>query len=301
MYYYRVDDDYNFVANSATDVTAFDTVDLFIKTIRINYIEYRNWLIYFDENNTFGNLTQYQKEVLAKNFATNKQNRDSIYTETQQSDFAISLASLLEEADNIIDREKISSSYSIFSGITSAFAITNNYKNPSKLDYDILGLNKKRTIIKGELRHVEYYKNYDASAKTYSDLVVSEFREYTRDEIGIALYRTQTSNWILNDGTTGLTMNFIKHYTPEEGIQEGINRRDNMVGFAKTTLLSGLAAIYGVPTNQTYAFDLLTSVKVEIDYFIQGYTQPLRDAISASTKGYMTEGIKVAVIEQLTF
>jgi len=181
------------------------------------------------------------------------------------------------------------------------FKINNSLENPSQIDYDILGLNKKRTIIKGELRQVEYYKNYIASSNTYSDLVVSEFRDYTRNDIGIVQYRNLTSNWILNDNTTGLTMNFIKYYTQEEGIQEGIDRRGNMISFAKTSLLDGLKAIYGEPTNQTYSFDLLMSVKTQMEYFTQGYTQPLRDVVSASTKAYLTEGIKIAVIEQLTF
>jgi hypothetical protein len=181
------------------------------------------------------------------------------------------------------------------------FKINNSLNDPSKIDYDILGLNKKRTIIKGFLSSVEYYNNYIYSSNTYSDLVVSEYREYTLNDIGIAVSRKLTSNWILNDNTTGLTKTFTKYYTPEEGIQEGIDRRGNMIGFAKTALLDGLKAIYGEPANQNYAFDLLTSVKVEMDYFSQGYTQPLRDAVSASTKPYMTVGIKEAVIEELTF
>jgi hypothetical protein len=181
------------------------------------------------------------------------------------------------------------------------FKINDSNENPSKIDYDILGLNKKRTIIKGELRQVEYYKNYVPSSKTYSDLVVLETRNYTRDAIGIATFRDLTSNWILNDNTIGLTNTSTKYYTEEEGIQEGLDRRGNMVGFAKTSLLSGLKALYGEPANQNYAFDMLTSVRVQIDYFIQGYTQPLRDAVSASTKTYLTTGIKEAVIEQLTF
>jgi hypothetical protein len=181
------------------------------------------------------------------------------------------------------------------------FVINDSISDPSMIDYDILGLNKKRTIITGELRLVEYYKNYIASANTYSDLVVVETREYVRDEIGIVQYRNLSSNWLLTDGTTGLTINHTKYYTPEEGIQEGLERRGNMIGFAKTALLSGLKDIYGEPTNQNYGFDLLTSVKVQIEYFIQGYTQPLRDVVSASTKPYLTEGIKEAIIEQLTF
>jgi hypothetical protein len=181
------------------------------------------------------------------------------------------------------------------------FKINNSIEDPSSIDYDIIGLHKKRTIIKGELRQIEYYRNYIQSSDTYSDLVISEFRDYTRNEIGIAQYRTQTTNWILSDNTTGLTKFFKKYYTPEEGIQEGINRRDNMIAFAKTALLDGLKAIYGEPANQSYSFDLLLSVKTQMDYFSQGYTQPLRDAISASTKPYLTTGIKEAIIEQLTF
>ena len=181
------------------------------------------------------------------------------------------------------------------------FKINNSSENPSKIDYDILGFYKKRTIIKGELRQVEYYNSYNYSADTYSDLVVLETRNYARNDIGIVQYRNMTTSWLLNDGTTGLTLNFTKYYSPEEGIQEGLDRRGNMIGFAKTSLLAGLKVIFGEPANQNYAFDLLTSVKIEIDYFIQGYTQPLRDAVSASTKPYMTVGIKEAVIEQLTF
>lgn len=188
----------------------------------------------------------------------------------------------------------------IKSGYTnSQFKINNSIEDPSEIDYDILGFHKKRIIIKGELRQVEYYKNYIPSSNTYSDLVVSEFRDYTRDEIGIAQYRNQTSNWILNNNTTGLTKSFIKYYTPKEGIQEGIDRRNNMISFAKTALLDGLKDIYGEPANQTYSFDMLTSVRTQMDYFVQGYTQPLRDAVSASTKAYLTVGIKEAVIEQL--
>ncbi len=40
---------------------------------------------------------------------------------------------------------------------------------------------------------------------------------------------------------------------------------------------------------------------IYMEYFTQGYTQPLRDGVSASTKTYLTTGIKEAVIEQLTF
>jgi hypothetical protein len=185
--------------------------------------------------------------------------------------------------------------------INSQFKINDSIEDPRKIDYDVLGFHKKRTIVGGELRSVEYYKSYDPTAKTYSDLVVSEFRNYTRDDINMAVSRQLVCNWLLNDNTTGLTLSFEKYYTPEESINEGIDRRGNILGFAKTTLLEGLKEIYGEPANQSYSFDMLTSVKTQMEYFSQGYTQPLRDAVSASTKPYLTIGIKEAIIEQLTF
>lgn len=202
----------------------------------------------------------------------------------------------IEEVNSVVTSHIINTNYADL----LKFKINNSFRTPEKIDYDILGLKKDRTIIKGELREVGYYNNYVQSSSTYSDLVVKEFRDYTRDALGIVQYRIQTSNWILNDNTTGLTLTFIKHYSPEEAIQEGIERRNNMISFAKTTLLSNLKNIYGEPANQSYAFDLLLSVKTQMDYFSQGYTQPLRDAISASTKGYLTEQIKINIINELT-
>lgn len=190
----------------------------------------------------------------------------------------------------------------IKSGYTNCqFKINNSIDDPSQIDYDILGFRKKRTVIKGELRQIEYYRDYIFSSDTYSDLVVTESREYIRDGIGIVQYRNQTSNWICTNNQTGLTINFTKYYSTEEAIQEGIDRRSNMIGFAKTALLSGLKSLYGEPANQTYAFDLLLGVTTQMNYFLQGYTQPLRDALSASTKAYLTTEIKTAVINQLIF
>jgi len=99
VYYFRVEDDYDFTGNSATDVTSFDMVDLFIKTNRISYIEYRKWLINFNSISTFSNLTQYQKEILSKNFATNKTNRNSVFSESEQSDFAILMQESIYKAN----------------------------------------------------------------------------------------------------------------------------------------------------------------------------------------------------------
>lgn len=74
-----------------------------------------------------------------------------------------------------------------------------------------------------------------------------------------------------------------------------------MMSFANTILLSELKLIVGSPTNQTYAFDFLLGVSTQMNYFKEGYTKPLRDAVSGSTKSYMTQTIKDKVITELTF
>lgn len=157
------------------------------------------------------------------------------------------------------------------------------YNNPEIIDYDIMGFHKKRTITFGELVKVEYYKNYDGLS--YSDIIVEEIREFTRDQnTGLVQYRNQSSRWYLSDDTIGFIKNTTKYYSLEEAIQEGIDRRTNVIAKAKSYVL--------VNIGQSYSFDLLTSVKSEIQLFIDGYTQPLRDSINNNTKQYLNQSIK---------
>jgi hypothetical protein len=171
--------------------------------------------------------------------------------------------------------------------------------DPLIVDYDILGFHKKRTIVKGELTSIEYYRNFDGVS--YSDLLIRESRTYTRNEIGIIIYRDVLIEWYLTDNSVGATKSWRKYYSPEEAINEGISRRKNMLALAKTVLLRELNLLVGSPTNQIYAFDLLTTLSVQIKYFEEGYTQPLRDAINSSTKPYLNSNIKAMLIEELTF
>jgi len=174
------------------------------------------------------------------------------------------------------------------SSLSKSFKI--GHEDPTIIDYDILGFHKKRTIIFGELVKVEYYEFYDGV--DYSNLIVEETREYTRDiNTGLVQHRNQSSKWYLTDDKVGLTKNTIKYYTLEEAIQEGIDRRTNVIAKAKSYVL--------VNIGQLPSFDLLTSVKNEIQLFIDGYTQPLRDAITNSTKPYLNQTIKDGIIESL--
>ncbi len=171
------------------------------------------------------------------------------------------------------------------------FKLTNSNQDPTNIDYDVYGLHKKLTIIFGELRVVEYYRNYNPTTRVYSDLVVKEFRDYFRDINGLVQYRNQLSEWYLNDGTIGATKSTVKYYSLTQSIQEGLERRGNIISQTKAFTLASI--------GQLYSFDLLTSVKNELLLFIDGYTQPLRDGINNSTKPYLNQTIKDGIIENL--
>jgi hypothetical protein len=171
------------------------------------------------------------------------------------------------------------------------FKINDSFDSPANLDYDIYGLHKKRTITFGELRRTDYYRNYNTNSQVYSDLVVEELRDYTRDVNGLVQFRTQTTNWFLKNGDVGATKVTTKYYTLPEAIHEGVERRSNVIAQAKAYTLANI--------GQLYSFDLLTGIKNEIQLFLDGYTQPLRDAVSANTKPYLTTQVKEGIIENL--
>jgi len=171
------------------------------------------------------------------------------------------------------------------------FRINNSSDSPERLDYDIMGLHKKRTILVGELRTIEYYRNFNGSE--YSELVVRESRTYTRNELGLVEYRTLLSEWFLNNDEVGTTITNIKYYSPVESVDEGIQRRKNIIADAKIYCLDTL--------GQSYAFDLLISLKSYIDIYTDGYKQPLLDAVTNSTKPYLTSELKSNIVDLLTF
>lgn len=175
---------------------------------------------------------------------------------------------------------------------TGIFKVHMSSNNPDYLDYDILGLHKKRTIINGELNRVQYYRDYDGIS--YSDLVVEENIVYNRNAVsGLVNTRNMTISWYLTDGTIGHEKSTIKYYSMIESIDEGIVRRNNMIAAAKLVVLGAV----GLENGQ----NLLTELNLQINLFINGNTQPLRDAVAACTKSYLSAGLKTVIITELSF
>jgi hypothetical protein len=184
------------------------------------------------------------------------------------------------------------------------FKINNSYNSPLNTNYDLLGLFKFEyiemtdPIHKGEMTKVEYYSNFIPGnpnvLANYSNLILTEYRVYTRDpSTSLVVYKDQTVNWYLTDGSIGETKTLRKYYQFKDSIQEGIRRRDTITTEAKLYLLSTIGLVNGQ--------QLIVDLSPQISIYLQGAHQPLLDAINASTEPFLTPTIKTTVISILTF
>jgi len=97
-----VADDYDFVANDATDITSIESLTATYLVGAINYVEYRDALILYAQTVTFSNLTIEQKEVLCVNFAVDKSDRDTVFTSGEQKKHAKGIQELINKANEQI-------------------------------------------------------------------------------------------------------------------------------------------------------------------------------------------------------
>ncbi len=151
--------------------------------------------------------------------------------------------------------------------VNTQYKINDSIDDPSLIDYDILGLHKKRTIVKGELILVEYFRDFDDIAQVYSDLVVKETRSYVRNQIGLALSRDMEITWYLKNGEIGVIKNTRKFYNSKESMTEGSTRRLNIIEEAKAYVLSVV--------GKANAFDLLSALKSFIELYKDEYRAQL--------------------------
>lgn len=149
---------------------------------------------------------------------------------------------------------------------------------PTNINYNILGLHKKRTFVKGEVTTVEYYAEYDLLSKEYKDLILKEERSYLRDN-GLVYQRNLTVTWYYLDDTEGEQKSTVKYYPPDESIKEGIRRRTNIISNLKMVSFSMLGS--------ENAYDLLSSIYNELGLYKDGYTQPLLDILGTLIKPYL--------------
>jgi hypothetical protein len=147
---------------------------------------------------------------------------------------------------------------------------------PYEIPYNILGLHKKLTIVKGEVQKVEYYGVHDIQTNYWDDLVVVEDRQYLRQG-GFVYLRQMDVTWYYTDGTSGQTETYYKFYTLPQAINEGIRRRNNIVSQVKIDTIGIVTQTQGVNplVAETIAKQILREIDYELSLYIDGDVTPI--------------------------
>jgi hypothetical protein len=182
----------------------------------------------------------------------------------------------MDQSEKVIVNYNIEKYYKIYDYIE-----TKEYdpqKPPYELDYNILGLFKKRTFNQGELNTIEYYGSFDGA--NYDILVVKEERFYYRVS-GWVVYRDATITWYWVDGTPGEQKVSRKWYTQKEGVEEGITRRNNLLNQVKVDTIGIIAMVEQLPplVAEEPAKMILRQLDTELGLYIEGDIMPVVNKI----------------------
>lgn len=145
-----------------------------------------------------------------------------------------------------------------------------------RVNFDLLGLQRKCLVVKGELVREELYRTYtDPTPQhpqgVFSGLAVRIYNNYERRG-GFVFKRLQTIEWLLSDGTIGTSItDRQKVYSDEAQIAEGKRRRENIVNF----LTKQAVLMFG----EAGGGELLVGLKLQIEKYISGVTAPLIQAV----------------------
>lgn len=153
-------------------------------------------------------------------------------------------------------------------------------------DYRIKGYYKEEIYNeKGDVATVNYYKTYDSTNKTYSNKKVEESVLIYRDEtLGIPTSIEISITWYKSDGSPMASKTIEKIINSQKGQRINQESRTNLITKAQGYLLQET----GLPNTQEFGIDVMA----EREAYIAGTKQPLLDAITNSTKTYMTQTIK---------
>ena len=143
-----------------------------------------------------------------------------------------------------------------------ALAVNSKLANsdPRGLDYKtglITSLFAKLSFDKGELLHVEYYRDYDGV--DYSDLVLDVGIEYNRNAQGVLTDRTTTRKWAIKDGEFGTHVKTTrKYYSITQAAVADQRRRsnivDNLVAKADPSVVSFVKTMFRSLDNEINSY-----------------------------------------------
>jgi len=148
----------------------------------------------------------------------------------------------------------------------------------TNINFNFRGYFKKRNYAVGELRSVEYYRNYNPNTDIYDDLIVKEeFRYYRNSVTGECYLEERNIHWYLNTNEIGYSsMNIKKWYTPEESTKEIETRRSYLIAKSHTFIKEEIAKIYNDPTVViNYLVQLLSTVLEAENKYKNGIAEDL--------------------------
>ena len=185
------------------------------------------------------------------------------------------------------------------------FRLHNDSEDPSELDFRIYGMHKRETFDgNGDLTLLEYFKDYDAVASTFSGIAVKENRIYVRDATtGLPLTRITDIDWYDEDGNVQLSkLQITKYFSAKKGFVANKRARRNIIEKASMYLYSAL--IQSDPANVSVNIDNFESLTDSAaSKYIKSNTQPLLDIITNSTdntkpeyRDYITTEIRAILL-----
>jgi len=193
-YYYSVDDNYDFNLNEAIDVTDISNLNLWSKTFKIYYSDFRDSIIQFTSVYGFQNLSDEEKEIVAYNFAVSKVDRDSVYTNDEQIENAIDLQFLLANSEKY----------------TTAVLNSDNYVNSiSAITFSDIAL-KYTTITASTISTENLYTTVlsattlNSSNIVFNNLSASTDITITNSSYGFILKSPDSSSWRITIDNLGI-------------------------------------------------------------------------------------------------
>lgn len=168
--------------------------------------------------------------------------------------------------------------------------INSGIRVPEMIDFDHLGLYKKKSVSKGVVNSVEYYKY--KNGKSFEDLIVVTDFLYVFEPPGIYTGMTTRIKWIDYQESIGYQNEFFKEFLAWEIIEFGIQKRQNILAEAKMFCLQTFGIVNG--------YDLLTTLTDQVDSYINGVSTPLLTTINLLVKPYLTTEIKTDLLNILS-
>ena len=191
----------------------------------------------------------------------------------------------------VLKKYKLDWYYKLYEQFDHLSYDVNVQNSPVDINYNLLGLHKKRYFNKGELYKVEYFKNYNFITDTFSDLVLHEERSYHR--FNEMVHRRELNICChLNTGISGATKQTTKYYTQEESFAAGERRRRNCITNLKIGAVGLIMDLSGITQQaaEEIGWAFLGEFNNEITVFIEGAEQILKDALLATTNHDWLDG-----------